>query len=119
MRFKPYIRADPRPVTRQRLTAARKAIERERARWGMFADQMTFETPEERIARIDEGVLESIRYRRAQQAETWRRARRALFALPTQRRRELTREWNEHRWLPGDASYLLEFLRSKGVEIER
>ena len=105
MRFKPYIRADPRPVTGRRLAAARKTIEGERAKWGMFADQMgTTETAEERIARIDAGVLEGIRQRRSMQAAWWRRARRALFALPEDRRRELTREWNQHRWLPGDAS---------------
>jgi len=117
MRFSPYIRADSRPVTRRRLAAARRTIQRERAKWGMFADQMTFETPEERIARIDAGVLAGVQLMRDNHAAMWRRGRRALFSLPPQRRRELLREWNGNHWLPGSPEYFLDFLHRKGVEV--
>lgn len=39
---------------KQRLAAAKRAIAKERASWGMLADQLgTKETPEERVARLD------------------------------------------------------------------
>jgi hypothetical protein len=84
----------------------------------MFADQMVTETPEERIARLDAEVLAGARQLRAQHAAMWRRGRRALFALPPERRRELVAEWNRNHWLPGSLEYFLDFLRSRGVEIE-
>jgi hypothetical protein len=114
MRFKPYPSPRPRLVTHQRLRRAQHALDRERARWGMFADQMVTETAEERVARVDEGVLAGVKQMRDHQAAMWRRGRRALYALPTQERQELLRQWNQSP-LPGTPEYFLDFLHSHGV----
>jgi hypothetical protein len=39
-------------------------------------------------------------------ATDWRRARAALALLPADTKAAMLRYWNEHRWLPGDPSYL-------------
>ncbi len=47
---------------------------------------------------------------RDKRAQDWRRARRFLAACKPTVRSALLRYWNEHRWLPGDPSYLLDVL---------
>ena len=118
MRFKSYPKPRPRPVTRQRLRHAQQALEREQARWGMFADQMVTETAEGRVARLDEGVLAGMKQMRDHHASMWRRGRRALYALPIPERRELLRQWNRSP-LPGSPEYFLDFLRSHGVPVQQ
>jgi hypothetical protein len=118
MRFTPFHRPTPRAVTGRRLRHAREALEKERARWGMFADQMVTETAEERVARLDEGVLAAVKQMREHHAAMWRRGRLALYALPIAERRELLSQWNRSP-LPGSPEYFLDFLRSHGVPIEQ
>ena len=45
-------------------------------------------------------------------AERWRRSRRILETYDARTRRILLEYWNSHRWLPADASYLLDMLNS-------
>ena len=47
---------------------------------------------------------------RDRRAASWRRARRLLDAHEPVTRRSLLTYWNGHRWLPGDAAYLLDML---------
>lgn len=44
------------------------------------------------------------------QAQRWRRARRLLDGYDPETRRALLDYWNGHRWLPADATYLLDML---------
>ena len=44
------------------------------------------------------------------QAERWRRSRRILETYDPGTRRVLLEYWNSHRWLPAEASYLLDML---------
>ena len=118
MRFTPYPRGGRRQVTRRRLAHARRTLERERAGWGMFADQMEFETPEERIDRLDADLQDYFQGLRDHNAAMWRRGRRALFCLPPERHQELIQEWNRMHWMPGTCEYFLDFLSHKGVNLE-
>lgn len=47
---------------------------------------------------------------RDRRAASWRRARRLLDGHEPGTRRALLAYWNGHRWLPGDAAYLLDML---------
>ena len=47
---------------------------------------------------------------RDRRAASWRRARRLLDRHEPEARRALLAYWNGHRWLPGDAAYLLDML---------
>jgi hypothetical protein len=105
-------------VTETRLRFARESLEKERASWGMFADQMVTETAEERIRRQDDITRQEFRRRRQETADLWRRGRRALFALPEEERRDLLVRWNNMHGLPGSPEYFLDFLRGVGVEVE-
>ncbi len=115
MRFAPYPKPIARSHTRRRLMRAEKALERQKAKYPMFADQWKTETAEERLNRLDESGRLSVQNMRSHQAALWRQARCALFALPEPQRRALTDEWNDDRWLPGSPEYLLDFLRGKGI----
>ncbi len=115
MRFSPAPKLPVRSHTRRRLLQAERTIARQQAKYPMFADQFTRETPEERLNQLDEGARLFVQQFRADRAALWRRARGALFALPEPQRRALTDEWNGNRWLPGSPEYLLDFLRGKGI----
>ena len=54
---------------------------------------------------------------RDKRAHDWRRARCRLATFEPTVRSALLRYWNEHRWLPGDPSYLLDVLH--GFKIGR
>jgi hypothetical protein len=74
-------------MTTRRLAHAEHALAQER--WGPFAAQMVTETASERVERLDAGVSVAQAALRRHIAVQWRRGRRALFALPSCRRREL------------------------------
>ena len=109
----PY-RYQRRAITRQRLTAATKAIERERQRDGLFADVQAYETPEERLARLEAEQEAWVRQMRARWLEEWRRIRAALCAAPAERRRQIVAAWRTCGW-PGSPEYIATFLRKHGV----
>jgi DNA-directed RNA polymerase specialized sigma24 family protein len=115
LRFAPSPKPIARVHTRRRLLQAEKTIARQKAKYPMFADQFTSETPEECLNRLDEGAHAFVQQWRDHQAALWRRARRALFALPEPQRRALLDEWNDNRWLPGSPEYLLDFLGGRGL----
>lgn len=60
----------------------------------------------ERVERWDLAERSSRPWRAAR----WREARRRLDDYPPDIRGALLRYWNEHRWLPGEPSYLLDTL---------
>ncbi len=109
----PY-RRDPA----RRLASARKKVAQERADWGMFADQAKVKPPEEYLKEMDNGWREFARGFRHYQADLWHRCRQAIFALPPEERRAVLDGWNQNRWLPGDPTYLAEYLRDKKVEVK-
>jgi hypothetical protein len=118
MRFQRFPARSPnREWTNRRIAAAKRAIEKEKAKLGMFVDQFPVETLEERKARLDKGDAAWLIGFRQYRYKDWRRVRGILFALPAEQRHALVEEWNNHRWLPGTPDYLLDFLRGKGVDV--
>jgi len=122
MRFTPYDIPNParyqRPVTKRRLDAAQRSIDRVDAKYPLLAlldSQEPQETPEERVQKADAGFAAFSRHLRAFEATYWRKGRRALSAHPPDVRRRVLKEWNERKWLPKHAAYFCDFLRSQGI----
>ena len=116
MRHSPYPRGPKREATPRRMAAARRTINREREKLGMLADLFEFETPEERIARQTEGVEKWEQGMRRHRAESWHQARRELWELPEELRRQILHEWNFTSGLPGAPEYLLDLIRRRTKE---
>lgn len=110
MRFDRFPRCPLRGMTPRRLARHAQSIKREQERVELFADQVAWETPEERIARIDTGVLAGWQRLRDSHAKGWREGRRLLRQLQAERQREILDAWNGKRWLPGSIEYFLDFL---------
>lgn len=108
------MRVDYEPPSKRRLTAARKAIEKETEACGLFPWMAPQETPEERCARLDEANRNYIRKIRQRVADSWRDSRAKLYALPDDERRKLIEEWNKSG-LPGSNEYFAGFLRKRGL----
>src|SRR5690606_18897788 len=68
------------------------------------------ETPEERIARQDDATAAHWQRVRDARAQAWREARRRLFSLPPEQRRQIREEWRICGW-PGTPEYFATFLR--------
>lgn len=101
-----------RPLTPQRLAAARRALERERQRLPLFAADIT-QTAEERIGAIDESNHEHTRKRRNLYARQLRDLRRIWREIPRVLRPDLEQRWALSNF-PRTASYALGWLRDRG-----
>jgi len=116
VRFSPYPRTrGTRPHTKRRQMHAQRAVDREAAKYPLFADQFVAETAEERMTRQDEGARIGLQYTRDCHALMWKRGRALLATLPEPQRSALRAEWNGYKWLPGSPEYLLDFLRTRGI----
>jgi hypothetical protein len=110
----------PHDPSLRRLSSARRAIEREQLRMGLFASSVRTETPSERIERMDAAYQESVRRLRACECRAWLHGREALRRLSLtepERARRLREQWNHSR-LPGQAAYFCDFLQSNGVGLD-
>lgn len=118
MRFdRCLIRKRQRGIAPRHLAAAARAVKRERESWGLFADQVAIETPEERIARMDDTYKKWAQGIRRYEASQWLKARRALRMLPGNIREGILGTWNSSKWLPGEGAYFSTFLRRRLMEI--
>lgn len=97
-------------ATKQRLAAAKRAIQRERDAVPLFPELAPQETPEERIARVDAEVAAYWQRMRDHRAKQWRKARRWLYSMPEEQRKQILAEWETCQW-PGSPEYLLTFMR--------
>lgn len=81
-----------------RRRSGRAKQQRHVKKWGLFAPVMDPPPPEppieERVARFNAGVVESIRNRRETTWRDWKRARARLRELPRERAVALIDEWN-------------------------
>ena len=111
MRFKRRPRT-PYTVTDRKRAAARRLQQRQRESLPLLAALVAEQQPcidqlmEDRVRAW--GVSEQSA--RDWQAQRWREARRILESYDTGTRCALLTYWNDHRWLPADASYLLDML---------
>lgn len=107
----PYQYTD-RAVTARRLAAARRALDRQRAKMPLFASDIT-QTPEERIDEIDGYCRALTGYLRSLYARQLRDLRRVWRAIPADRWAHLAAEWERCNY-PKQASYALEWLARRG-----
>ena len=109
MQFERYIKATRRPVTGRRLAAARRALQRQADAVALFPELAPTETPAERVERFDAQSVATLQRWRDQTAQTWRRARRQLRALPPDQRAAVMAQWN-NKFLPKHAHYLADII---------
>lgn len=114
IRFKRYgkIEEQARGVTARRLAAAKRALQRERDKLPLFADMIaeTQPSPEERINKVDAGLIKQMIETRHEIAAKWRKCRADLRAMPQNEREHLLWYWNRSM-LPGDTTYLSGLIR--------
>lgn len=111
MRFAPFPRFERPAVTKQRIAAAARAIQRERERAGLFVDELgPRETPEERVARLDQEAAAYWQRLRDGHARAWREARRQLYDLPEEQKRAILDVWQRGVY-PATPEYLLDLIR--------
>jgi hypothetical protein len=111
------IRETSYEVTPRKLAAARRAIEKDRERCGLFPEMMQFTKVEDRVDAIAHHRQLWVADRRKIQADGWREARRRLRTLPPTRRAAVQRYWAQSN-MPGDPVYLLGIIHdvtAKGV----
>ncbi|WP_224962599.1 hypothetical protein [Geomonas subterranea] len=115
MRFKRYgrIEAQTRGVTPRRLAAARRALQNERDKLPLFADLIaeTQPTPEDRIKKVDAGLIEQMHEARDRYAGYWRRIRQNLRAMDPEERKHLLWYWNRSM-MPATPEYLAGLIHS-------
>lgn len=117
MRFTRARRVEGYTETARKRAAVLISQRRQREKLPLFAPLIAEEQPS-----VDDVIAQRHAYwpvaqqkRRDERAAAWREARAAVFALPDDIRRPFLIYWNTHRWLPGDASYLVSALH----EVER
>ena len=113
----------PRGITPRRLSAAKRALQRQRERLPLFSDQVAAEqgTPEERIEHFDQNQLEREKGHRDLAARHWRWGRHQLSQLSAEIRLEIIERWNRSL-IPPHSHYFADFvrrqLRDRGLPIE-
>jgi hypothetical protein len=105
-------RLQPRGITPRRLAAARKALQRERQRLPLFANQVAAEQPSapERIEACDLDLLRREQEHRDLAARHWRWGRNVLARQDEAVRREVVARWNSST-IPPEAAYFADFVR--------
>lgn len=107
MRFKRYRTRTPRPITPRRLSAAKRALQRERDKFPLLTDWVAQQqpTPEGRLDHFQSVEARRIESTRQNRADNWKRARRLLRLLPSEIRQAILDKWNNHS-MPADPAYL-------------
>jgi hypothetical protein len=113
MKFRRQHPRSLRPITGRRLSAARRALQREKASVALFPELQPTETPEERIARLDAEAQAHVQRMRDRTAATWRRARRSFRTLTPAQRDYVLAQWNATHWHPPhEAHYFADLIRT-------
>jgi hypothetical protein len=99
-------------ISKRRISVAKKAIEKEKQSWGLFADiaEPTYTSPEERISRMDFQAWCFWQAMRDSRASQWHAVRSALYSLDSAQRNAVLEDW-EHCLYPSDPIYMSIFLR--------
>jgi hypothetical protein len=91
----------------QRLGAARKAIEKQKTKDGMFAGQFEYETPEQRVSRIDAEIAAFDTKLESFKRQKWLEAGALIKSIPQRHRMKIIGIFKR---LPRDGSYLLDVI---------
>jgi hypothetical protein len=107
MRFKRCkITGLPRKTTGRILSAAKRAVEKDKAKNRLTPGLVKHQTAEERIKANNAAYIEWATAFRKYQADNWREARKKINALPALSKKGVIKYWN-NCGLPGAAHYLL------------
>jgi phage protein D len=113
MKFVRQPRQVLRPITGRRLSAARRALQRQADEVALFPELQPTETPEQRIARLDADAQAHLQRIRDHTAATWRRARRALRTLTPAQFAQVMARWHCPHWHPPhEAHYLADLIHT-------
>ena len=107
-----YYEYRERPITPQRLAAARRRLNKQRQKMPLFAFEITT-TPEQSIEEVDRDAAETKRRLRRWYAGAIKRLRLVWRSIPDHERARLIEAWAESSY-PKTASYALEWLRKEG-----
>jgi hypothetical protein len=107
MKFHRQHKRTLRPITGRRLSAARRALQRQTDAVALFPELQTTETPEQRIARLDADAEAHSQQMRNYAAATWRRARREFHALAPAQQAQVLASWNHPTWHPPHQAHYL------------
>lgn len=105
MRFQRFPRCEQPQATPQRIAAARRAVEADREKCGLFPEMMQFKTAEDRVDAILTGRVNYWQEMRDRHAKSWREARQALNQLRPLQRQGLLLYWQTGPY-PGSPEYL-------------
>ena len=106
VRYRPRLRG----ITPRRLSAAKRALQKERNRYALFVNQLVQEEPEERINRFDAQVLVREQSYRNLAAKHRRWGREELRNVATEDRSRILDAWNGSS-IPPEAHYFADFVR--------
>ena len=108
MRFKRFARC-PFEWTSRKEAALLRRLRLEREAYPLFADVVAAGQPTvDQVKRQRTAQAERMeREARQRQAESWRKARAAVWAIPDPDRAQVLRYWNTHGHFPGAPNYLL------------
>ena len=107
MKFLRQSRRILRPITGRRLSAARRALQREADKVALFSELQPTETPEQRIARLDADAQAHYQRMRDHTAATWRRARGAMRTLTPAQLAQVAERWHTPNWHPPHEAHYL------------
>lgn len=98
--------------TPRRLAAARKALQLQREKCPLFAEEIAAgqPTPEERIKAYDRDIIERMHIMRQFTAYQWRKGRRELKAIPENEQQELLNYWNLRKFGPLSSEYFADLV---------
>ncbi len=104
--FKPYLRA----ITKRRIGCAERAIKKQKNKIPLFADQLSWPTPIERIIAFDEATLNSFMNLRKLACKQWLAGRRILRNMDKCKKKRFLTYWNNSS-MPGNAEYFLDAIK--------
>jgi hypothetical protein len=104
--FKPYVRE----ITNRRIGCAKRAIKKQQNKIPLFASQMTWPTPIERITAFDRAAVKQFVGFRKTACANWLEGRRILRNMNSCKKQRFLEYWNNSS-IPGRAEYFLDALR--------
>jgi hypothetical protein len=109
VRFKKEFKQYIREITKRRIGCAERAIKKQQGKIPLFADQMTWPTPIERITAFDRATFEKFVEFRKTACAGWIEGRRLLREMDKDKKRQFLEFWNNSS-IPGKAEYFLDSL---------
>jgi len=112
IKFHREARYQPRGVTSQRLSAAKRKFRKEQERLPLFASEIKEQQlePENYVISKDAQIAKSEAERRKRIADTWRLTRKIVRRMPEDVKKQCIERWHQNRFMPKTASYFIDML---------